>query len=73
MLTQQILEKVTDFFDLVIDLTDFSSSNELPLAWLRRSMQICPPGVLPCINVSEISTELADPSAKKALGMSLVP
>jgi neurofibromin 1 len=49
---RQILDKITDFFDLVIDLTDFSSSTELPLPWLKRSIQMCPPGVLPCINVS---------------------
>ncbi|KAL7420982.1 Ras GTPase activating protein ira2 [Cryptotrichosporon argae] len=45
-----LLEKVTDFFDLVIDLTDFSPATELPLTWLRRSVQICPPGMLPCVS-----------------------
>jgi len=45
-----VLDKVTDFFDLVIDLTDFSSMTEMPSAWLRRSVQMCPPGILPLVN-----------------------
>jgi neurofibromin 1 len=49
---RQVLDKITDFFDVVIDLTDFSSSAELPLSWLKRSVQMCPPSVLPCVNVS---------------------
>lgn len=53
-LTSQILDQVTDFFDLVIDLTDFSAANELPMAWLKRSLQMCPPGILPCINVGDL-------------------
>ncbi|KAK4687682.1 neurofibromin 1, partial [Tremellales sp. Uapishka_1] len=46
----QILDKITDFFDLVIDVTNFSPATELPVAWLRRSLQMCPPGILPCLN-----------------------
>jgi neurofibromin 1 len=45
-----VLDKVTDFFDLIIDLTDFSSMTEMPSPWLRRSVQMCPPGILPLIN-----------------------
>ncbi|EIW67076.1 hypothetical protein TREMEDRAFT_69974 [Tremella mesenterica DSM 1558] len=46
----QQLDGITDYFDIVIDLTDFSPSTELPLAWLKRSLQMCPPGVFGCIN-----------------------
>ncbi|ORY28775.1 hypothetical protein BCR39DRAFT_533800 [Naematelia encephala] len=46
----QILDNITDFFDLVIDLTEFSPANELPLTWLKRSLQMCPAGILPCVN-----------------------
>ncbi|WVQ63868.1 uncharacterized protein L199_002024 [Kwoniella botswanensis] len=49
-----ILDKVTDFFDIVIDLTDFSPANELPLPWLKRSIQMFPPGVLPSIHTLAI-------------------
>ncbi|WVF65508.1 hypothetical protein IAT40_000236 [Kwoniella sp. CBS 6097] len=49
-----ILDKVTDYFDLVIDLTDFSSANELPLAWLKRTLQMCPAGILPCVHTLAI-------------------
>ncbi|WWC73068.1 uncharacterized protein I206_107033 [Kwoniella pini CBS 10737] len=45
-----ILDKVTDFFDIVIDLTNFSAANELPLPWLKRSIQLFPPGVLPSVH-----------------------
>lgn len=45
-----LLDKVTDFFDLVIDLTDFSPTTEMPIAWLRRSLQMCPPGILPLVH-----------------------
>ncbi|WRT69099.1 uncharacterized protein IL334_006083 [Kwoniella shivajii] len=49
-----ILDKVTDFFDIVIDLTDFSAANELPLPWLKRSLQMFPPGILPSIHTLAI-------------------
>ncbi|OCF40958.1 neurofibromin 1 [Kwoniella heveanensis CBS 569] len=49
-----ILDKVTDYFDLVIDLTDFSAANELPLAWMKRTLQMCPPGILPCVHTLAI-------------------
>ncbi|OCF79181.1 neurofibromin 1 [Kwoniella mangroviensis CBS 8886] len=49
-----ILDKITDFFDIVIDLTDFSPANELPLPWLKRSIQMFPPGVLPSIHTLAI-------------------
>ena len=45
-----ILDKITDFFDLVIDLTDYNQSSELPMTWLKRTVQLCPPGILPCIH-----------------------
>ena len=46
----QLLDKITDFFDLVIDLSDFSQSSEVPMTWLKRIIQLCPPTVLPCIH-----------------------
>jgi neurofibromin 1 len=52
LMANQVLERITDFFDIVIDLTDFSPATELPMNWLRRSLQMCPPGILPCVNVS---------------------
>nr|XP_018259204.1 neurofibromin 1 [Kwoniella dejecticola CBS 10117]OBR81362.1 neurofibromin 1 [Kwoniella dejecticola CBS 10117] len=49
-----LLDKVTDFFDVVIDLTNFSAANELPLPWLKRSIQLFPPGILPSIHTLAI-------------------
>ncbi|WWC91180.1 uncharacterized protein L201_006121 [Kwoniella dendrophila CBS 6074] len=49
-----ILDKITDFFDVVIDLTDFSPANELPLPWLKRAIQMFPPGILPSIHTLAI-------------------
>lgn len=49
----QILDGITDNFDLVIDLTGFSPATELPITWLRRSVQICPSGILPRMTVSQ--------------------
>ena len=46
----QLLDNITDFFDLVIDLTDFSQSSEVPMTWLKRIVQLCPPTILPCIH-----------------------
>lgn len=37
---------------MVVDLTDFSPVAELPLPWLKRCLQMCPPEILPCISVS---------------------
>lgn len=48
----QLLENVTDFFDFVIDMTSFSPTTDLPLSWLKRTLQLCPPGLLPCVQVS---------------------
>ncbi|WVR09039.1 hypothetical protein IAU60_006099 [Kwoniella sp. DSM 27419] len=45
-----ILDRVTGYFDLVVDLTGSSAANELPIAWLKRMIQMCPPGIIPCIN-----------------------
>lgn len=44
-----VLDKVTDPFDVLIDLTDFSPRTEIPSTWLRRSIQMCPPSILPLI------------------------
>lgn len=44
-----VLDKVTDFFDVLIDLTDFSPRTEIPSTWLRRSIQMCPPTILPLV------------------------
>ena len=49
----QLLDRVTDYFDIVIDLTDFSAANELPVAWMKRCLQICPPSILSCVNVRD--------------------
>ncbi|KAK8844111.1 hypothetical protein IAR55_006905 [Kwoniella newhampshirensis] len=46
----QKLDGINDFFDLIIDLTDFSPATELPIAWLRRSIQMCPPSILSYIH-----------------------
>nr|XP_031861450.1 uncharacterized protein CI109_003054 [Kwoniella shandongensis]KAA5528522.1 hypothetical protein CI109_003054 [Kwoniella shandongensis] len=46
----QSLDGVTDYFDLIIDLTDFSPATELPIATLRRLIQMCPPTILPCVH-----------------------
>ncbi|ODN95826.1 neurofibromin 1 [Cryptococcus wingfieldii CBS 7118] len=43
------LDNVTEYFDVVIDLTDFSSSTELPMTWLKKSLQICPSAILSSI------------------------
>ena len=51
-LSRQILDGITDHFDFVVDLTDFSPSTELPINWMRRSIQMCPPAILPFVNVS---------------------
>ncbi|KIR99934.1 neurofibromin 1 [Cryptococcus deuterogattii 2001/935-1] len=45
------LEKVTECFDLIIDLTDFSNSTELPMVWLKKSIQLCPSGILSFLNI----------------------
>lgn len=45
-----LLDRVTDYFDIVIDLTDFSAANELPVAWMKRCLQICPPSILSCVS-----------------------
>ncbi|ORX39325.1 putative ras GTPase activator [Kockovaella imperatae] len=46
----QVLDNITDFFDLVIDLTDYNQASELPILWLKRTIQLCPPGIFPCIH-----------------------
>ncbi len=48
----QLLETISDMFDIVMDLTGVARDTELPMAWLSKSIQICPPGILPCISVS---------------------
>ncbi|OXB36317.1 neurofibromin 1 [Cryptococcus neoformans] len=44
------LERVTEYFDLIIDLTDFSHSTELPMVWLKKCIQLCPSGTLSNLN-----------------------
>ncbi|CAK9779949.1 putative ras GTPase activator [Cutaneotrichosporon oleaginosum] len=45
-----LLDSVTDFFDVIIDMTDFSPQSEIPVPWLRRSLQMCPPQIMPLIH-----------------------
>lgn len=45
-----LLDNVTDFFDVIIDMTDFSPQSEIPITWLRRSLQMSPPRILPLIH-----------------------
>ncbi|WOO81456.1 Neurofibromin [Vanrija pseudolonga] len=48
LLAYHIFSKIANIaepFDLVIDLTDFSPSTELPSAWLRRAIQMAPPSL----------------------------
>jgi hypothetical protein len=58
-MTCQILSGVTEPFDVIVDLTDFSPSHEVPATWLRRVLQICPATIVSLANVSSIhlSTE----------------
>jgi hypothetical protein len=39
-------------FDIVFDLTGFASTNELPMVWLKKMFQMCPPQILAAVNVS---------------------
>jgi neurofibromin 1 len=41
---------VTDFFEVIVDMTDFSPQSEIPIPWLRRSLQMCPPRIMPLIH-----------------------
>lgn len=45
-----LLDSVTDHFDVIIDMTDFSPQSEIPITWLRRSLQMSPPRILPLIH-----------------------
>lgn len=47
----QTLDNVTDLFNLIIDLTGFSLSNDVPISWLKQTIILCPPGILPCLDV----------------------
>ena len=48
------LQRVNEAFDLIIDLTDFSPATDLPVAWLGKQLQMCPPHILPLIHVSSV-------------------
>lgn len=48
----RVLLDSQEMFDLVIDLTGFSSSTELPMPWMKKMLQMCPPGILSMVNVS---------------------
>lgn len=45
-----LMDNVTDYFDVIVDMTDFSPQSEVPIPWLRRSLQMCPPRIMPLIH-----------------------
>lgn len=50
----QLLGDVGEPFDLVLDMTGYSATTEVPLSWLCRMLQMCPPGILGMVNVSSV-------------------
>ncbi|WVN87921.1 uncharacterized protein L203_103118 [Cryptococcus depauperatus CBS 7841] len=44
------LERVNEFYDLIVDLTDFSSRTELPVKWIKNSLQMAPPELTSCLH-----------------------
>lgn len=46
------LADASESFDIIIDMTGFLVSAELPLVWMKRMLQMCPPNVLAAVNVS---------------------
>lgn len=48
----QLLSEVEEAFDVVLDLTGYAASTEVPLPWLGRMLQICPPGIVSLVHVS---------------------
>ena len=61
------LRDITDAFDLIIDLTGFSSSTEIPMVWIRKVLQMSPPGILSCLRVSVCYMYRADAGQTLAL------
>lgn len=48
----QLLGNISDPFDVIIDMTGYSAATDLPMTWLVKMVQICPPSVLSLMNVS---------------------
>ena len=49
LLAYHVLQSLHDVhapFDVVIDLTEFSPSTEVPMTWFKRSIQMCPSSIL---------------------------
>lgn len=54
LLGYRILDLLSDAstpFDIVLDMTGFAPSTELPITWLVKMVQLCPPGLLDLVNV----------------------
>jgi neurofibromin 1 len=39
-------------FDMIFDMTGYKTANDLPIAWVKRMLQICPPAILASVHVS---------------------
>lgn len=50
----ELLSNVSDPFDIVVDMTGYSASTDLPMSWLIRMVQICPPSVAALVHVSHL-------------------
>lgn len=53
MLKFQTMARVTETFDLVFDLTQYSPRVDFPKFWLQRIAQMCPPNLLQLVNVGD--------------------
>lgn len=47
----QVISDVAEPFDIIFDVTDFSATNELPLPWLKRMLQMAPAQALSLVQV----------------------
>ena len=51
----QLLSNVSDPFDVIVDTTGYTASTDLPMSWLIKMVQICPPSILSLMHVRERS------------------
>lgn len=55
----QVMFDATEPFDIIFDMTGFAAANDLPLPWLKRMIQMCPPAIIASVHVS-LTLGLAD-------------
>jgi neurofibromin 1 len=56
----QIMSDADEPFDMIFDMSGFAPSNDLPLPWVKRMLQICPPTILASVHVSTTPAVLID-------------